>query len=178
MTSVNKINQTQDGRQAMQTQGRVVDESDVESKRRILATFQDTRDAVAELAASAERCLAIYTPDLEPGIYDDAEFLETVKRLVLAKRYARVRVLISDPARANRNGNKLVALGRRLNTSVEFRNVSREYREKHVEAYLIADDQALLYRAAGGRWEGIVGEHEPIIARQTARDIRSHLERF
>jgi len=137
-----------------------------DNKRRVLSSFEDTRDAVTQLAASAERTLAIYTPDLEPGIYDNQEFLEVVKRLVLAKRYARVRVLIQNPMKANRNGNALVALGRRLNTYIEFRNVDGKYRDKHKEAYLIADGQALLFRASSGKWEGIVGGHEPAIAQR------------
>jgi hypothetical protein len=135
-----------------------------QQKRQVLSSFEDTRNAVTQLAAGAERMLSIYTPDLEPGIYDDEQFLEVVKRLVLSKRYARVRVLISKPSRTNRNGNRLVALGRRLNTYIEFRNVDEKFREKHQEAYLIADDNALLFRASSGKWEGIAGTHEPQIA--------------
>jgi len=137
-----------------------------ESKRKVLSSFEDTRDAVTQLAASAERSLSIYTPDLEPGIYDNEEFLEVIKRFVLAKRYARVRILISNPSRANRNSHPLVALGRRLNASIGIRNVDVEYREKHQEAYLIADDNALLFRASSGKWEGIVGANEPKIAQR------------
>jgi hypothetical protein len=137
-----------------------------QNKRQVLSSFEDTRAAVTQLAAGAERSLSIYTPDLEPGIYDDEEFLEVVKRLVLAKRYARVRVLISQPSRTNRNSNRLVALGRRLNTHIEFRTVEEKFREKHDEAYLIADENALLFRASSGKWEGIAGTHEPAIARR------------
>ena len=61
-----------------------------------------------------------------------------------AKRFARVRVLISDPPRTARNGNRLVGLGRRLDTYIEFRNVHEDYRE-HREAFLLADDIALLW---------------------------------
>ncbi|MDG1462500.1 MAG: hypothetical protein P8R04_02940, partial [Gammaproteobacteria bacterium] len=62
--------------------------------------------------------------------------------------------------------NRLVALGRRLNTHIEFRTVEEKFREKHDEAYLIADENALLFRASSGKWEGIAGTHEPAIARR------------
>jgi len=137
-----------------------------DNQRRVLSSFEDTRQAVTQVAALAQRCIAIYTPDLEPGIYDDPEFLEVLKRLVLSKRYARVRVLIQNPGKTNRNGNALVSLARRLNTYIEFRNVDQKYREKHDEAYLIADDKAILFRASSGKWEGIVGDHEPAIAQR------------
>ena len=90
---------------------------------------------------------------------------------MLAKRYARVRVLISDPGRTVRNGNRLVALGRRLNTYIEFRNLHEDYRGKLGGAYIIADESAVLYRVDGRRYEGIMGTREPIIARQ-------HLDTF
>jgi hypothetical protein len=56
-------------------------------------------------------------------------------------------------------------LGRRLNTYIEFRNVHEEYRD-HREAFLVADDQALLYRVDAARWEGIADSYEPAVARR------------
>ncbi len=134
-------------------------------RRWVIGSFEDAQDAAAEVAAEAKRWLSILSRDLEPGIYDHERFLEVTKRLVLSKRYARVRVLISDPQRTVRNGNRLVALGRRLNTYIEFRNVHEDFRE-HREAFLLADDTALLYRADATRWEGIADTYEPVVARR------------
>ncbi len=142
-----------------------MEEARHQGRRWILSSFDETRSAVAEIAATANRRISIYTPDLEMGIYDHDAFLEVAKRLVLSKRYARIRVLISDPARAVRNGNRFVSLGRRLNTYIEFRNVHENYRE-HREAFLVADDQALLYRVDAARWEGIADSYEPAVARR------------
>jgi hypothetical protein len=146
-------------------------EQQTDKKRDVVSSFDDNQKATVAVAKIAERGLAIYTPDLEPGVYDHEEFLAVVKRLVLSKRYARVRVLISNPGKAIRNGNRLVTLGRRLNSYIEFRDVLEEYREDHREAFIIADDRALMYRADAAKWEGMVGLNEPAIARQ-------HLEVF
>lgn len=136
-----------------------------QGRRRVVSGFEDTLAAALEVAAAAERWISILTPDLEPGLYDNERFLEVVKRLVLAKRFARLRVLISDPPRTNRNGNRLVGLGRRLNTHIEFRNLHEDYRH-HREAFLLADDTALLYRVDHTRWEGIADTYEPAVARR------------
>jgi len=136
-----------------------------QGRRWVLSSFEETREAVGEIAAIAQRSLAIYTRDLEPGIYDHDDFVGIAKRLVLSKRYARIRVLISDPYRTSRNGNKFVAVGRRLNSSIEFRNVHEDYRD-HGEAFLIADDKALLYRVDADRWEGIADTYERAVARR------------
>jgi hypothetical protein len=142
-----------------------VQELTKKSRRSVLSSLEDSRRSAVEIASMAERRISIYTPDLETGIYDDDKFLEVAKRLILSKRYARIRVLISDPARAVRNGNLLVSLGRRLNSYIEFRNVHEDYRS-HREAFLIADDTALLYRVDASRWEGVADTHEPSIARK------------
>lgn len=141
-------------------------EQHTDKKRDVVSSFEDNQQATVDVAKIAQRGLAIYTPDLEPGIYDHEDFIAVVKRLVLSKRYARVRVLISNPGRAIRSGHRLVSLGRRLNSYIEFRDVQEEFREDHKEAFIIADDRALMYRADAGRWEGMVGLNEPAIARQ------------
>jgi hypothetical protein len=63
----------------------------------ILSTMVEVRDASLRVANSANRVLSIFTHDLEPQIYGEELFLESVKRLVLARAYAKVRVLIVDP---------------------------------------------------------------------------------
>ncbi len=130
----------------------------------MISTREEMRLAAVEVAAQATRRLSIYTHDLEPGIYDDPDFLDAVKHMVLSRAYSRIRVLIADPVRAIKNGNQFVHLGRRLNTYIEFRNVREDLRT-HPESYCIADDTALVYRLDAARWEGIADTYEPAVAR-------------
>jgi hypothetical protein len=110
---------------------------------------------VAEIATRARRTLSIYTPDLEPQIYDHDSFLEPVKRLVLARSHARLRVLISDPGRAVREGNRFMMMARRLTSYIDLRNVASEYRSNPC-SFIIADDKAIVFRQQCSRWEGMV----------------------
>ena len=132
--------------------------------RRVVSTSDEFRASVVDITRCAERALAILTPDLEPEIYDHDEFLEALKKFILARGFARVRVLISDPVRAMKSGNRFVSMGRRLNSYIEFRNVKEEYRN-NAEAFCIADDTALAYRVDGGRWDGMADTYEPAVAR-------------
>lgn len=142
-----------------------MEEARTQGRRWVLSSKADTLRAVVEVAGIANRWISIFTPDLEEGIYDQDVFLDVAKRLVLAKRYARIRVLISEPHRLVRSGHRFVALGRRLNTYVEFRNVHEDYRD-HREAFLVADRHALMYRVDARRWEGIADTHEPAVAQR------------
>lgn len=134
-----------------------------QGKRWVISTREEMREAAVQVVSAASRRVSIFTHDLEPGIYDDPEFLEITKRLVLSQAYARIRVLIADPARAIKNGNDFVHLGRRLNTYIEFRHVREDLRN-HSEAFCIADETALVYRLQADRWEGIADINAPAVA--------------
>jgi hypothetical protein len=140
-----------------------MEQASEEGKRWVISTKDEMRQAVIDVAREAERRVSIVTNDLEPGIYDDPDFLEVIKRLVLSKTYARIRVLIADPSRAVKNGNNFVHLGRRLNTYIEFRHVREDLRT-HAESFCIADETALVYRLQASRWEGIADTYEPAVA--------------
>jgi hypothetical protein len=128
---------------------------DVAGTRSILSTLDEYRAAVAEIAKRANRSMSIYTPNLEPLIYDQDMFLEPLKRLVLARGHARLRVLISDPARVVREGNRFMQMARRLTSFIELRNVPPEFRDNPA-AFIIADASAIAYRQQSAKWEGIV----------------------
>jgi len=137
----------------------------VTGTRRVLSDREEFREAMVAVAKVAVRSLAIMTPDLETGIYDDRHFLDAVKHLCLSRSYARIRVLVTNPNRTLRDGNRFVYLGRRLSTFVEFRHVGEEHRRRN-DAFMIADETALVFRADADRWEGIADTSEPTIARR------------
>jgi len=137
----------------------------VTGTRSIIATLDELRGATQQVALVARRLLTMYTQDLEPGIYDQPQFLETVKKLVLSRSYAKVRVLLADPARVVYEGSKFVHLARRITSHIEIRHVRAERRDNQA-AFLIADDRALVYRLQASRWEGIVEMNDPAVARR------------
>lgn len=136
----------------------------VTGTRRLLSGKAEFADAVAEVASLASRSLAVFTPDLEHGVYDTSRFLEAVKRLVLSRSHARVRVLISDPARVQQTTNRFLHIGRRLSSFIEFRHLS-DACQNPGNAYLIVDGEAIVYRALAERWQGLADSHEPRMAR-------------
>ena len=133
--------------------------------RRVISTKNEARAAIVEIMRRANRGLAILTPDLEPEIYDHDDFLETLKRFLLQRTFARVRVLISDPRRAFKVGNRFVDMARRLNSYIEFRNIKPE-QGAHTEAFCIVDESGIVYRAHSDTWDGVADTNEPAVARK------------
>ena len=70
-----------------------------QGSREILIGTKELRSAIVDIVSRAGRTLAILTPDLEPEIYEHVDFLDTLKRFVLARSFARIRVLITQPER-------------------------------------------------------------------------------
>jgi hypothetical protein len=132
--------------------------------RQVLSSLEEVRASVVEVTKLANRTLSIMTHDLEPDIYDHDDFLETLKHFLLPRSFARVRVLIVDPTRVIKTGSRFVTLGRRLNSYIEFRNAKPEFRDR-AEAFCIADEHALVYRARHDSWQGVSDTYEPAIAR-------------
>ena len=131
---------------------------------RVISSLEEMRAAVDAVAASAQRLMSIYTPDLEPELYDQNGFLEIVKRFVLARRFAKVRVLLSDSGRLIRDNNRFIAMGRRLTSCIDIRPAVTAARVRAC-GYLIADDRAIVYRVHADRWDGIADLNNPPVAR-------------
>jgi len=130
----------------------------------ILTTMSEVREASLRVASSANRVLSIFTHDLEPQVYGEEPFLEAVKRLVLARAYAKVRVLIADPARAVVDKNRFLAMARRLTSCIDMRSMNEEV-SGNAGAFIIADDRAIVYRPRAASWDGMSGMNDPAVAR-------------
>lgn len=136
----------------------------------MLTSMEDVRGAVRRAASGAQRLMSIVTEDLEPEVYEHPLFLDTIKRFVLGRSFAKVRVLLHDASRLIGNSNRFVALSRRLASCIEIRTVAPSFRGAH-PALLIADEKAIVYRPRWESWEGVAGFNQPPI-------VRRHLQEF
>jgi hypothetical protein len=130
----------------------------------VLTTLPEVRAAVNEIAAGARRLISIYTPDLEPELYDQTSFLEVIKHFVLTRSFSKVRVLLAEPTRVMRDSNRFVSMGRRLSSCIDIRYVAAKAPQR-ASAYLIADDRAIMYRMRADTWDGIADINNPPVAR-------------
>jgi hypothetical protein len=129
----------------------------------VLTSLEEARAAVDTAAVSAQRMISIYTPDLEPQLYDETAFLEIIKRFVLSRSFSKVRVLLGDCTRVM-GDNRFIAMGRRLSSYIDIRNVA-DHTPQRASAYLIADDRAIVYRLRADTWDGIADFNNPPVAR-------------
>lgn len=137
---------------------------------RELENSENNRNAAVELARAARMHLALFTHDLEPVIYDNSDFIGAMQQLALRSRYSRIRIVIRDPTTAIKEGHRLIELGRKLSSFIEFRRPSEEH-AKRADTFLIIDESGLMYRPLAERYEGFVDPDNAFQARTYLREF-------
>jgi hypothetical protein len=107
---------------------------------------------------------------MEPQVLGTDEFIEAVRKVAMAGRYARVRILVQDSRRAVAEGHKLIELARRLSSFIEMRNPNAEH-SKIIESFIVADERALMFRKEADRYEGYADTDNPLEARQKLKQF-------
>ncbi len=134
------------------------------AQRNLLTTADDARLAATVVARCAQRVLTICTHELESEVYEYAPFVDAVKRLVLHPRYAKVRILLMREQRHSYERHALMMLARKLTGHFELRTAPYEFQDDP-STFVIADEQATLFRLQHDRWEGICELDDRAIAR-------------
>lgn len=133
-------------------------------ERMILHGREPFRQASESIVQQAKFHLDIFTFDLDKPIYDQARFLDAVKRLAIECRGIGIRILLQDSERARQEGHRLIDLSRRLTSKIEIRRPHADYID-HPENFIIADRIGYIRRRAAGRYEGEANFCHPIKSR-------------
>lgn len=113
-----------------------------------------TLKAVRSLANAARRDLVIYTRELEPSVYADPGVLDALKAFAVAGRGGAIRILVQDPAAAQRQPHPLIALAQRLPSIVSLRTPQEPEELQYPSVYVANDVDGYLFRLLGSRHEG------------------------
>lgn len=120
-----------------------------------ITSREENAAATLEMIRQARQKIAIISQELDPYVYDQLEFREALKQLVLNNRFAEVRIIVFKPEIIVRRGHKLLDLGNYLSSFIQFKKVAKEYRSFN-EAVLIADEVGFVFRENIERYRGKV----------------------
>lgn len=134
------------------------------------------RDA-AEIAAArlqllqhARRDIAIRLPRLERDLYAGAEEWIELRRIAAAGRGAQIRLLLHDPAAAQRDDHRLIALVQRLPSVLLVRMPVEEIDLAAPASYLLTDTGGYLYQPDASRPVG----RAALVDRASRRPLEQH----
>ena len=141
-----------------------------------LDTMDDNRSAVTVIAQQCQRALHIQSYDLDPLIYDDADFIEAVRQIAVNNTRATVHILLEDSRKIVTSGHRIIELARKLTSFIEIRKINTDLKTIS-EAFLIGDETGLVYRKQAQRYEGFVNFNDRGRCRQLLADFRDSWEK-
>lgn len=99
------------------------------------------------LAADASREICVLSPDLDHRAFDNREFADALSALARRSRQSRVRILVSDYRPMVQRGHRLLALARRLPSSIVLQQLD-EHPDWKGETLVIKDRSGVLCKPA------------------------------
>ena len=128
-----------------------------------LDDLDSMRHAMGALLALSGRTVDILTRTLDRRLYDNDLIIDQLKRIGMASRRARVRVILHDATALTRQSHRLWTLMRRLPTYFEVRIPPQDYRSLPT-AFLVADRVASIYQPNSEIYHGVAEFYDPIRA--------------
>ena len=113
------------------------------------------REASVALVAQSRRRIEIVSRHLDPVIYDNADFVDALRRSLLDSRRAGVHIIVMDSRPILAVGHRLVTLAQNLSSFVEIRKPGKKHAGYNC-AFLLADRIGSIYRELADRFDGVV----------------------
>ena len=119
-----------------------------------LADVEEFRDCIFQLAKQAKKQIVIFTPDLEPELYDSRFFLEPALALIKRSRYTRIRILALETKYLTAQNHPVLKLFRQSDEQVQLKKFSADPASENA-AYFICDDHSIVRRQNYNLYEGM-----------------------
>ncbi len=141
-----------------------------------LKGLEDNKQVAIHMAKQGQRSLKLFTPNLDPRVFDNEAFIDAVKKIALHNPRSYVSILILDPHEVVSHGHRIVELARRISSHV-FINRADEEDHNHVDTFMIVDDVGIIRRAHNDRFEGLAEFNNPGEARLLLKTFNEAWER-
>ncbi len=117
-------------------------------------TLAENRAILTGMIAQARRCIALFTPDLEPRLYDDRLFIQHLQRLAISGRHTSIRILVKDLEHSVKNGHRIIETARRFTSNIKIHRLNEDY-DDWPEAFIVIDECGWIWRKLFTLPEGV-----------------------
>jgi len=136
----------------------------------------DNQQAALRMVQQGNRSLHLFTPDLDPRVFDTEEFIEAVKQLALVSPRSKIYILILDPSTVVAKGHRIIELARRISSHI-FIHRADEEDQGRVDTFMVVDEIGIIRRAHNDRFGGLVEFNNPGGARLLLKTFNDAWER-
>lgn len=141
-----------------------------------LQSQNDNRLAATRMVEQGKFSLYLFTPNLDPRIFDTNEFIEATKNLALASTRSKVYILIQDPTVVVTRGHRIIELARRISSHIFIHRANEEDQDR-IDTFMIVDAVGIIHRPHADRYEGTVEFNNPGSARLLQKKFNNAWER-
>lgn len=127
---------------------------------RQISGIAESRAAIDEVIATAEKTLSIFDYTLAHRGYGDSARIEAIRHFLLAGRAHRLRIALHEPEQLERDEPRLVALLRQLPGSISIHRTLGQARNA-VDPFVVADDHSVWHLLHHEQPRAIVALHSP-----------------
>ena len=122
------------------------------------------------LAQRAQRQIRIFSPRLDPSIFDNDELRHHLFNFASQHPYAEIHILVQNPQLLVQNGHRLLQLYHRLPSRVQMRTLKPGCKTSHTE-FMLTDQAGILYKQSLNRYTGYAVHWSPLDATELANEF-------
>ncbi len=130
----------------------------------------DFRNQAEILAQRAQRQVRIFSPRLDPNIFDSDELRNHLFNFASQHPYAEIHILVQNPQLLVQNGHRLLKLYHRLPSRVQIRTLKPDCNTSHIE-FMLTDKAGILYKQSLNRYTGYTVYWSPLDATELADEF-------
>ena len=112
------------------------------------------------LTQQASKSIDILSRHLDPGVFDNTDFIDAVKNLSISSKFTKVRILLNDSEPMTKNGHRIIDLIQQLTSTIEVRKISNDYKSYN-EAFSLFDGKGVIYLRYADRYDGFANFDRP-----------------
>lgn len=131
-----------------------------------LETVESVLASTAQLITESRRQLAIYSRDLEYGLYGQREIAEALKQFAFRNRNGAAQIIIQDPTSLIGQTHPVLELAQKLSSHFFIRTPVEVDDLQNTSAFVVNDRDGYVFRLLGNRYEGHWSPNLPARNRQ------------
>lgn len=122
-----------------------------------LDSLEDIRESAITLSSSALRTVRIFTPDLEPLIYNHDEIRNNLLAFSRGNRHAKIQLLVDDIQTALHQGHRLIQLAQQLTSAMTIKLTPEDYQHNKI-SFMLVDQSKFIFRSKQNSQRAIYSE--------------------
>ncbi len=143
-----------------------------EDQHLILHSREEQRNGVLALARQASSRILILSDELEPFLYDNNEFVDACRQMVIRHERCHVHLLVKNTENLKKMDHRLLPLLQRLPSRMALKVCHVEDRE-YPETFMLADKRGIFLKRVPGRSPAVQNPDAPGLNAEYARQFDS-----